>query len=348
MNMKYQNFISDRTKFYKIPHPLQLELGETLTHAQIAYRTWGKLNAKGDNAILICHGFTANADADIWWNELFGEEKTFNPERDFIVCSNVLGSCYGSTGAISINPETSKPYGANFPAITIRDMVRSQYELMQGLGIPKWKLVIGGSLGGMQTLEWGVMYPDLVKAIAPISVSGRHSPWSIALAETQRQAIYADPLWKNGNYDIDSPPHQGLAIARMIATCSYYSRPDFVQRFCREIDAHGNFTIANYLHHEGEKFLKRFDANVYVSLTKAMDTHDLGRDRGDYFQVLNSIHQPTLIVSTPTDLLYFPEEQEELAQLIPNANLAKLVSTHGHDAFLIDLTKLDCLLASVI
>jgi homoserine O-acetyltransferase len=344
--MKYQHLISDRTKFYKIPQPLQLELGATLTHAQIAYRTWGRLNANGDNAVLICHGFTASADADIWWGELFGKERVFNFEQDFIVCSNVLGSCYGSTGAASINSETGKLYGSSFPAITIRDMVRSQYELMQGLDISQWKLVTGGSLGGMQTLEWALMYPDLVKAIAPISISGRHSPWSIALAETQRQAIYTDPHWQNGNYDADSPPHQGLAIARMIATCSYYGRPDFIERFGREIDHKGNFAIANYLHHEGEEFLKRFDANVYISLTKAMDTHDLGRDRGDYHQVLNNILQPTLIVSTPTDLLYFPEEQEELAQFIPNAKLAKLVSTQGHDAFLIDLVNLNCLLTN--
>ncbi|MCA6554168.1 MAG: homoserine O-acetyltransferase [Pseudanabaena sp. M135S2SP2A07QC] len=343
--MKYQGFISDHTQFYQIPNPLKLELGSIIPYVQIAYRTWGELNANGDNAVLICHGFTANADADVWWSGLFGEGKPFDPEKDFIVCSNVLGSCYGSTGAVSINPETDKPFGASFPAITIRDMVRSQYELMQSLNIPQWKLVTGGSLGGMQTLEWAVMYPDLVKAIAPISVSGRHSPWSIALAESQRQAIYADRNWQNGNYDQDNPPHQGLAIARMIATCSYYSRPDFVERFGREIDHHGNFVISNYLHQEGEKFLKRFDANVYISLTKAMDTHDLGRDRGDYFQVLNSIHQPTLIISTPTDLLYFPEEQEELAQFIPHAKLSKLLSNHGHDTFLIDLVNLNDLLA---
>jgi homoserine O-acetyltransferase len=346
--MKYQHLISDRTKFYKIVEPLELELGGTLTHVQIAYRTWGHLNKKGDNAVLICHGFSANADADIWWDELFGEAKVFDPERDFIVCTNVLGSCYGSTGAISINPETGKLYGSSFPAITIRDMVRSQYELMQGLNIPQWKLVIGGSLGGMQTLEWAVMYPDLVKAIVPISVSGRHSPWSIALAESQRQAIYADPHWQNGNYDQDLPPHQGLAIARIIATCSYYSRPDFVERFGRKIEQNGNFAINNYLYHEKEKFLKRFDANVYISLTKAMDTHDLGRDRSDYYAVLASIEQPTLVVSNTTDLLYFAEEQQELAKSIPKADLVQINSIHGHDSFLIDLEELNHLLLNFI
>ncbi|PZO37906.1 MAG: homoserine O-acetyltransferase [Pseudanabaena frigida] len=342
--MKYQKFISDRTQFYQLLYPLNLELGETLNHVQIAYRTWGTLNTKGDNAILICHGFTANADAEVWWSALFGEGKTFDPNLDFIVCSNILGSCYGSTGATSINPETSKPYGSDFPAITIRDMVRSQYELMQGLGIPKWKLVIGGSLGGMQTLEWALTYPELVKAIAPIAASGRHSAWSIALAEAQRQAIYADPYWQNGNYDQDLPPHQGLAIARMIATCSYYSRPDFEQRFPRQQNQFNNFAIANYLHDEGEKFLKRFDANVYVSLSKAMDSHDLGRNRGDYHSVLASIHQPTLVVAIGSDLLYFPEEQQELAKFIPNSEIVQLQSTQGHDTFLLDLENLNHLL----
>ena len=342
--MKYENFISDRTKFYKTPKPLQLELGATLNHVEIAYRTWGNLNPNRDNAILICHGFTGNADADIWWSELFGKGKTFDPSQDFIVSSNILGSCYGSTGAASINPETGKAYGASFPAITIRDMVRSQYTLMQGLNISQWKLVIGGSLGGMQTLEWALLYPELVKAIAVISASGRHSPWSIALGEIQRQAIYADPLWHNGNYSVDAPPNQGLAIARMIATCAYYSRPDFEQRFPREQNQVHNFAIADYLESEGQKLVQRFDANAYISLTKAMDTHDLSRDRGNYNQVLHSIHKPTLIVATSTDLLYFPEEQKQLAQLIPNANLANLASIHGHDAFLIDLEDLDSLL----
>jgi homoserine O-acetyltransferase len=338
--MKYQNFISDRTKFYKIPKPLQLELGATLNHGEIAYRTWGTLNTKGDNAVLICHGFSANADADIWWSELFGKGKTFDPSQDFIVSSNILGSCYGSTGTASINPETGKAYGASFPAITIRDMVRSQYALMQGLNIPQWKLVIGGSLGGMQTLEWALLYPELVKAIAVISASGRHSPWSIALGEIQRQAIYADPLWHNGNYSDDLPPNQGLAIARMIATCAYYSRPDFEQRFPRKHNQVHNFAIADYLQSEGQKLVERFDANAYISLTKAMDTHDLSRDRGNYQETLAKIHQPTLIVSSSADLLYYPEEQQELAKFIPNAKLVELDSIYGHDAFLIDQENL--------
>ncbi|WP_055073696.1 homoserine O-acetyltransferase [Pseudanabaena sp. 'Roaring Creek'] len=354
--MKYRQFITDRTEFYQIPYPLALELGDTLFEVQIAYRTWGTLNAKGDNAILICHGFTANADADLWWHELFGEGKIFDPSVDFIVCSNILGSCYGTTGAASIDPATGKTYGANFPAITIRDMVRSQAALMEGLGIKQWKLVTGGSLGGMQTLEWAVMYPDLIRAIAPIATSGRHSAWSIALGEAQRQAIYADPHWHHGFYDHFSDhfsdqfhdqseekvkPDRGLAIARMIATCSYYGHLDFEQRFSRQVDSSGNFAIVNYLQQEGQKLVARFDANAYVSLTKAMDTHDLGRDRGDYYQVLANIPHPTIVVATGSDLLYFAQEQEELAQFIPQAKLAWLDSIHGHDSFLIALEQLN-------
>jgi homoserine O-acetyltransferase len=218
--------------------------------------------------------------------------------------------------------------------------VRSQYALMQGLNIPQWKLVIGGSLGGMQTLEWALLYPELVKAITVISASGRHSPWSIALGEIQRQAIYADPLWHNGNYSDDLPPNQGLAIARMIATCAYYSRPDFEQRFPRKHNQVHNFAIADYLQSEGQKLVERFDANAYISLTKAMDTHDLSRDRGNYQETLAKIHQPTLIVSSSADLLYYPEEQQELAKFIPNAKLVELDSIYGHDAFLIDQENL--------
>ncbi|MEE3717673.1 homoserine O-acetyltransferase [Tumidithrix elongata RA019] len=342
--MKYKHFISDRTLFYQIPQPLALESGEVLHNVQVAYRTWGELNAKGDNAVLICHGFTGNADADRWWDGLFGEGKTFDPTVDLIVCANILGSCYGTTGATSVNPNTGKPYRANFPPITIRDIVRSQAELMAGLGINQWKLVTGGSLGGMQTLEWSLMYPDRVQAIAPISVAGRHSAWSIALSEAQRQAIYADPHWQDGNYNDRLAPHKGLAIARMIATCSYYGHLDFDRRFGRELDDGGNFAIATYLQQEGEKLVERFDANTYISLTKAMDSHDLGRDRGDYPTVLTNIRQPTLIVSCDSDLLYFPKEQQELAKFIPNANLVYLNSIHGHDAFLIDLQNLNHLL----
>jgi homoserine O-acetyltransferase len=339
--MQYQDHISPETKFQQLPGAIVLESGAILPQVQVAYRTWGKLNPQGTNAVVICHALTGSADADDWWADLFGIGKTFDLSRDFVICSNVLGSCYGTTGATSIDPHTGQPYGANFPEITIRDMVQVQAELLQLLGVNKIKLVIGGSLGGMQVLEWAVMYPHLVEAIAPMAVSGRHSPWCIGLSEAQRQAIYTDPLWQDGNYDPQNPPKAGLATARAIAMNTYRSWQSFHHKFGREQEPNGKFAMVNYLAHQGEKFVQRFDANTYVTLTKAMDHHDLAAHRGEYSEVLSKIQQPTLIVAINTDILYPPAEQEELAKFIPNSSLEWLISDHGHDAFLIDIEALN-------
>lgn len=339
--MQYQDHISPETKFQQLPGAIVLESGAILPQVQVAYRTWGKLNPQGTNAVVICHALTGSADADDWWADLFGIGKTFDLSRDFVICSNVLGSCYGTTGATSIDPHTGQPYGATFPEITIRDMVQVQAKLLQLLGVNKIKLVIGGSLGGMQVLEWAVMYPHLVEAIAPMAVSGRHSPWCIGLSEAQRQAIYTDPLWQDGNYDPQNPPNTGLATARAIAMNTYRSWQSFHHKFGREQEPNGKFAMVNYLAHQGEKFVQRFDANTYVTLTKAMDHHDLATHRGEYSEVLSKIQQPTLIVAINTDILYPPAEQEELAKFIPNSSLEWLISDHGHDAFLIDIEALN-------
>ncbi len=339
--MQYQDHISPETKFQQLPGAIDLESGAILPQVQVAYRTWGKLNPQGTNAIVICHALTGSADADDWWADLFGAGKTFDGSRDFIICSNVLGSCYGTTGATSIDPQTGQPYGANFPEITIRDMVQVQAKLLQVLGVNKIKLAIGGSLGGMQVLEWAVMYPYLVEAIAAMAVSGRHSPWCIGLSEAQRQAIYTDPLWQDGNYNPQNPPNTGLATARAIAMNTYRSWQSFHSKFGREQESNGKFAMVNYLAHHGEKFVQRFDANTYVTLTKAMDHHDLAAHRGEYAEILSKIQQPTLIVGINTDILYPPAEQEELAKFIPNSSLEWLISDHGHDAFLIDIEVLN-------
>ncbi|MEI1376559.1 homoserine O-acetyltransferase [Nostoc sp. UHCC 0926] len=349
--MIYSDFISPQTQFYQLTVPFQLEGGETLTGVQVAYRTWGQLNAQGDNGVLICHALTGSADADDWWETLFGSGKAFNPERDFIVCSNILGSCYGTTGPTTINPIMGKAYGVSFPEITIRDMVHLQAALLEYLGVQSLRLVIGGSLGGMQALEWALLYPEKVKTIAPIAVSGRHSAWCIGLSEAQRQAIYADPNWQGGNYTLDAPPNQGLAVARMMAMSSYRSWDSFTTRFGRQYDASEQFAIASYLQHQGQKLTERFDANTYIILTQVMDRHDVARDRtvpnlSDYESVLQSIQQPTLVVAIDSDILYPPVEQQELANLIPNAQLAWLKSIHGHDAFLIDMDALNEILIS--
>ncbi|MGF2036567.1 MAG: homoserine O-acetyltransferase MetX [Nostoc sp. CmiVER01] len=350
--MIYSDFISPQTHFYQLTVPFQLEGGETLTGVQVAYRTWGQLNAQADNGVLICHALTGSADADDWWEPLFGSGKAFNPERDFIVCSNILGSCYGTTGPTTINPITGKPYGVSFPEITIRDMVHLQAVLLEYLGVQSLQLVIGGSLGGMQALEWALLYPEKVKAIAPIAVSGRHSAWCIGLSETQRQAIYADPNWQGGNYTLDAPPNQGLAVARMMAMSTYRSWDSFTIRFGRQYDASEQFAIASYLQYQGQKLTERFDANTYITLTHVMDRHDVARrtvpNLSDYESVLRSIQQPTLVVAIDSDILYPPVEQQELANLIPNAQLAWLKSTHGHDAFLIDMDALNEILVSFV
>lgn len=344
--MKYLDFISSKNQFYQLSAPFSLESGEVLIDVQVAYRTWGKLNANGDNGVLICHALTGSADADDWWGDLFGSGKVFDFDQDFIVCSNILGSCYGTTGATSINPNTGKVYGGSFPRITIRDMVHLQAALLEYLDIQSLRLAIGGSLGGMQVLEWALLYPEKVRAIAPMASPGRHSAWSIGLSEAQRQAIYIDPNWQGGNYTIDAPPVQGLAVARMMAMITYRYWESFTNRFGRQQDESNQFAISSYLQYQGQKLIERFDANTYITLTHAMDSHDVSWNRKNYQSVLQSIKQPTLIISIDSDVLYPPVEQQELVDLIPNAQLGLLKSTHGHDAFLIDMEALNEILVS--
>lgn len=342
--MVYHHIISPHTQFYSLLEPFFLESGRSLRGVQVAYRTWGQLSSTGDNAVLVCHALTGWADMDDWWEPLLGAGKALDPDRDFIICSNILGSCYGTTGPTSINPETGQFYGASFPQVTVRDMVRLQAVLVKALGVQSLKLVIGGSLGGMQVLEWALLFPEWVQAIACIAASGRHSPWCIGLSEAQRQAIYTDPHWQGGNYSQEQPPTQGLAVARMIAMNTYRSWASFDQRFGRQLqlDRAGRpFSIVSYLQHHGDKLVERFDANTYITLTHAMDSHDVGRDRTSYEDALKSIQQPALIVAIDTDILYPPVEQQELAALIPHAQLSWLRSVHGHDAFLIDMEVLN-------
>jgi homoserine O-acetyltransferase len=307
---------------FTLPYPLLLESGGVLDGVTVAYRTWGALDASGSNAVLICHALTGSANADEWWEPLIGAGRALDPDRDFIVCSNILGSCYGTTGPASIDPSTGGQWGSSFPRITIRDIVAAQRALVRSLGIRRLRLVVGGSLGGMQVLEWAATSPDLVETIAPIATSGRHAPWAIALSEAQRQAIYADP-------------RNGLATARMIAMATYRSPASFQDRFGRS-ETDGSFAVERWLRHHGQKLVNRFDPNCYIRLTQAMDSHDLGRGRGEYETVLGSIRQPALIVSIDSDVLYPPAEQEELAAAIPNATLRMLHAPHGHDAFLIE------------
>ncbi len=340
------------------PNVLETEGGATLSPINVAYETYGTLSEKRDNAIFVCHALTGDAHAagfrteeemaenkkPGWWDGLIGPGKGLDTNKYFVICANVLGGCQGTTGPKDINPETGQPYGQDFPVITVGDIVKVHSQLVSHLGIDKLLGAIGGSLGGMQVLEWGY-YEGFVRALVPIAVGGRHSAWCIAWGEAQRQAIYADPNWKNGHYSPDSPPAAGLATARMMAMVSYRSMPSFREKFARtEMAANDGdqvFSVESYLRYQGDKLVGRFDPNCYVHLTRQMDSHDVARGRGAYPDVLRQLKQPTLVVGIESDVLYSLPEQEELVNHIPHASLQLLPSIHGHDAFLIELDTLN-------
>lgn len=340
---------------YLVPE-FEFESGATIQQAPVSYQTWGKLNDRGDNAIIVCHALTGNTLVNEWWSGLLGPGKALDTAQYFVVAANVLSSPYGSVSPLSINPATNKPYGGDFPEATIRDTVALHKHLLDALGVKQLAMAIGGSMGGMQVLEWG-FYGDFVRALVPVAVGGRHSAWCIAWGEAQRQTIYADANWQGGYYEPGAEPRAGLAAARMMAMVSYRSMPSLKTRFGRvRMDAkvtstsneesrdHENndvFSIESYLQYQGEKLVDRFDANCYVHLTKQMDSHDVSRGRGAYPEVLGRLSQPTLVVGIESDVLYSLPEQEELAEYIPNARLELLPSIHGHDAFLIELTALN-------
>ncbi|HRR08448.1 MAG TPA: homoserine O-acetyltransferase [Rhodothermales bacterium] len=320
-----------------------LENQHRLHEVQVGYQAWGTLNERQDNVLVVCHALTGNTDLADWWGDLLGPGKVFDTDRYWVVCLNVLGSCYGTTGPCSINPETGKRYGGVFPRVTIRDSVRLHIEALKQIGVRGIEAVIGGSMGGMQSLEWAYLAPEWAKRVVVIAASGRHSAWTIGWSEAQRAAIYADPNWQNGHYDEANPPVAGLAAARMNAMISYRSWRSFQDRFGRvEQESHGEalYAVESYQRYQGRKLTERFDANVYVRLTQLMDSHDVSRGRGVYEDVLRSLHIPVLVVGIDSDLLYPLAEQEELARHIPRAHFRILHSEDGHDAFLIEFEQL--------
>ncbi len=324
---------------FRLP-TLKLDSGRTMTDVSVAWSSWGELNAQGDNAIVVCHALTGSPAADDWWAPLIGPDRTLDTNRFFVVCLNVLGSPYGSASPVSNNPETGEPYGSGFPAVTIRDTVRAHRQVLEeALGVRRVLFALGGSMGGMQSLEWA-FEDDFVDGIVPIGVGGRHSAWCIGFSEAQRQAIYADPVWNDGQYT--EQPGQGLATARMIAMLTYRSSGSLTRRFGRKLQdgAEDMFAVESYLGYQGAKLVDRFDANCYVHLTRQMDTHDIARGRGAYEDVLRNIEKKTLVIGVDSDILYPLAEQEELASLIPGARLEVIRSPDGHDAFLIEFEQL--------
>ena len=342
--------------------PFLLDCGRSLSSVTVAYETYGELNPAGDNAIVICHALTGNAHAAGlssrdpksagWWDSMIGPGMAFDTREYYVVCSNILGSCYGTTGPASVNPETGSSYAMTFPQMTVRDMVRLQHALANHLGIKQVRAVIGGSLGGMQVLEWALMYPEMVRSIIPIGTAARHSPWCIGLNELAREAITNDPDWRGGDYYGLGQPERGLSLARQVAMMSYRSDVSFLSRFGRDrkrpvgespeerFDFTNLFQVESYLHYQGMKLVRRFDANSYLYISRSMDLHDVAFGRGAMPDVLSSIRTPALCVGISSDVLYPVHEQLELAHGLGSATYAEIDSPHGHDAFLIEVDQL--------
>jgi len=299
---------------------------------------------------------------DGWWNDLVGPGKALDSDRYFVVCANVLGGCQGTTGPSSIDPETAAPYGPTFPQITIRDIVRTQKLLSEGLGIERWLSVVGGSMGGMQVLEWGAMYPEHVRSLMPVASVAAASAMQIGWSAVERLAIVSDPKWRGGWYydapDGDGPSH-GLALAREISQITYRTTHVFDQRFGRDVhdprqsfDQWGRFEIESYLDHHGQKLVRRFDANSFLVLSKAMDLHDVGRGRGGVASVLGGFTMPVLTTSVTSDILYPPYQQAEMHELIEagggECEYQIVDSPQGHDGFLLESAFLGPLMAKTL
>lgn len=314
-----------------------LESGGVLPGFQLKYTTVGQLNKERSNVIWICHALTGSSDFTDWWKDLFTEGTPFDPRDYFIICANALGGCYGSTGPLSINPQTGKPFYHAFPAITNRDIVKSFDLLRQHLGISKIHTLLGGSLGGQQVLEWAIQDPLVFDRIIPIATNAFHSPWGIAFNEAQRMAIEADTSWKE---DDARAGIEGLKAARAMGMISFRTYDTFLQTQSEKtLDKTDDYRAASYQRYQGQKLANRFNAFTYWVLTKAMDSHHVGRGRTSAEAALKKIKARTLVIGIDSDLLFPVREQEYLAKYIPGATWDTLSSLHGHDGFLVEFDQ---------
>ncbi|HII03123.1 TPA: homoserine O-acetyltransferase [Methanosarcinaceae archaeon] len=362
--MKRESVGTVETRCCRFEGELLLEGGGKLKELTLAYETYGTLNREKSNAILVCHALTGDAHAagwhagdkkPGWWDSIIGPGKALDTEKYFMVCSNVLGGCKGSTGPASINPETGTPYGMNFPVITIGDMVHAQKKLVEHLGISRLFAVVGGSMGGMQVLQWAVSYPDMVEKAVAIATTATSSAQHIAFNEVGRLAIISDPDWKGGNYPAEAPPAHGLAIARMIGHITYLSDESMHRKFGRELqdkeeyafDFSRDFAVQSYLHHQGSSFTGRFDANSYLYITKAVDYFDLSRN-GSLIEGFGGVKAAFLVISVSSDWLYPPYQSKAIVSALSAANVEvtyrEIESHYGHDAFLLEAGQLNYLL----
>ncbi len=339
---------------------IALDSGATLAPVEVAYETYGQLNAERSNAILVLHAFSGDAHAagispetgkPGWWDNMIGPGKAFDTNQYYVISSNVLGGCRGTTGPSSIDPATGRPYGMSFPVITISDMVRLQQMLVDLLGIRRLLAVTGGSMGGMQALEWAVAYPDRVVSAIPIATTTRHSAQQIAFNEVGRQAIMADPDWNGGDYYGKQLPAGGLAVARMVGHITYMSDDSMREKFGRRLrgkenfgfDFEVDFEVESYLRYRGSQFVGRFDANSYLYITKAMDYFDLTNGQGTLTAAMAQAQARFLVISFSSDWLYPSYQSQEIVRALRARNCdvayAELPSNYGHDSFLVDVAE---------
>ena len=334
---------------------LPLDCGETLRALEVAYETYGALDADKSNAVVVLHAFSGDAHAagiseedgkPGWWDNMIGPGKAFDTNRYFVICSNCLGGCRGTTGPSSIRPDSGRPYGSSFPYVTIADMVRLQKQLTDSLGIERLLSVAGGSMGAVQALQWVVDYPDAVASAIPIAGTHRHSAQQIAFNEVGRQAIMADPDWENGDYYEGIGPARGLAVARMVGHITYMSDDSMREKFGRrrrepEPDSSGAFEVESYLRYRGGQFVSRFDANSYLVITRAMDSFDAAQGFSSIGEAIGRTEARFLVLSFTSDWLYPSYQSQETVRALRSRNLdvayVELPSNYGHDAFLIEV-----------
>ncbi len=349
------------------PEELVLESGERLGPVMLAYETYGKLDKDRANAILVFHALSGDAHAagyhegderPGWWDNMIGPGKAFDTDKYFVICSNVIGGCRGSTGPASENPRTGRPYGLDFPLISVRDMVDAQAKLIDHLGIEKLLCATGGSMGGMQALQWAVSYPERVRSAIPVATAARHSPQQIAFNEVGRQAIMADPNWNGGDYYGGTPPTRGLSVARMVGHITYMSDESMADKFGRRFKERvkgakfePDFEVEGYLQYRGDNFVKRFDANSYLYITKALDYFDLDNGKG-LENVLRGVRTKFLVIAFKSDWLYPAYQSREIVKACKlagvDATYCELNSNYGHDAFLLETAEQEYLVKHFI
>ena len=322
------------TKVYRYSQPFHLQAGGQLPGFELAYQCWGKLNAERDNVVWICHALTGNTDVAAWWPGMVGPGKLFDTDRYMVVCANVLGGCYGSTGPLSINPVSYKPFYHRFPVLTVSDAVAAFDQLRKNLGIRSLEMLVGGSLGGQQAVEWAVSNPELVKKLVLLATNAKHSPWGIAFNETQRMAIANDSSWKTNKEDAGI---EGLKTARAIAMLSYRTYKIYNEKqeeqHPRPLDV---YKASSYQQYQGQKLAERFNAYTYWILSKMMDSHDVGRNFNSTEEALSQVQANTLVIGVDSDILFPVEEQRFLAEHIPAASFRLIHSDFGHDGFLVE------------